>query len=233
MRIIEFCYFFHLWETQTVKGEENLKNVGTHVEVAPVLQNMQDYISNYYADELLDEVSDAIYLQLVEDHEIEARRGIFVVDHNESKIIRTDLWWKDRTRLLSDIRMRIKIGVSRNDNIPRYYVRYINFSTKFTLDGGITRHQGIRELSTFCLPECNLSKLSKHLVPVLTYDEMEVMVLQMLRKYKGEQAALTYQKNGAIALAQAMGLKIMHVSLYRNHHAAVILYSRIYNLSAT
>ena len=225
MRIIEFCYFFHLWETQTVKGEENSKNVGTHVEVAPVLQNMQDYISNYYADELLDEVSDAIYLQLVEGHEIEARRGIFVVDHNESKIIRTDLWWKDRTRLLSDIRMRIKIGVSRNDNIPRCYVRYINFSTKFTLDGGITRHQGIRELSTFCLPECNLSKLSKHLVPVLTHDKMEVMVLQMLRKYKGEQAALTYQKNGAIALAQAMGLKIMHVSLYRNHHAAVILYS--------
>ena len=201
-----------------------MKNAGKNSDVAPVLQSMQDYISNHYVDELLDEVSAAIQLQLVENLEIDAKGGNFVLDRNESKIIRTDLWRKGRTRLLADIRMRIKIGVSHKGNIPRYYVRYINFSAEFTLNGGITLHQGIRELSTFCLPERNLPKLSKYLVPVLTYDEMEVMVLQMLRKYKGEQAALTYQENGAIALAQAMGLKIMHVSLYRNHHTAAILY---------
>ena len=175
-----------------------MKNAGKNSDVAPVLQSMQDYISNHYVDELLDEVSAAIQLQLVENLEIDAKGGNFVLDRNESKIIRTDLWRKGRTRLLADIRMRIKIGVSHKGNIPRYYVRYINFSAEFTLNGGITLHQGIRELSTFCLPERNLPKLSKYLVPVLTYDEMEVMVLQMLRKYKGEQAALTYQENGAI-----------------------------------
>ena len=201
-----------------------MKNTGKNIDVAPVLQSMQDYIINHYTDELLDEVSAAIQLQLVENLEIEAKGGTFVLDRNESKIIRTDLWRKDRTRVLADIRMRIKIGVSHNGDIPRYYVRYINFSAEFTLDGGITLHQGIRELSAFCLPERNLPKLSKYLVPVLTYDEMEIMVLQMLRKYKGEQAILTYQENGAITLAQAMGLKIMHVSLYRNHHTAAILY---------
>ena len=159
-----------------------MKNTGKNIDVAPVLQSMQDYIINHYTDELLDEVSAAIQLQLVENLEIEAKGGTFVLDRNESKIIRTDLWRKDRTRVLADIRMRIKIGVSHNGDIPRYYVRYINFSAEFTLDGGITLHQGIRELSAFCLPERNLPKLSKYLVPVLTYDEMEIMVLQMLRK---------------------------------------------------
>ena len=61
---------------------------------------------------------------------------------------------------------------------------------------------------------------------MLSYDEMEIMVLQLLRKYRGEQAVLTFQENGATALAQAMGLEIRRVSLYRNHHTAAILYLR-------
>lgn len=122
--------------------------------------------------------------------------------------------------------MRVKIGVSRDHGIPHYVVRYVNFSAQFTLDGGITLHQGIRELTTCCLPERKLPKLSKYLVPVLSYDEMEIMVLQLLRKYRGEQAVLTFQENGATALAQAMGLEIRRVSLYRNHHTAAILYLR-------
>ena len=100
-----------------------MKNTGKNIDVAPVLQSMQDYIINHYTDELLDEVSAAIQLQLVENLEIEAKGGTFVLDRNESKIIRTDLWRKDRTRVLADIRMRIKIGVSHNGDIPRYYVR--------------------------------------------------------------------------------------------------------------
>ena len=50
------------------------------------------------------------------------------------------------------------------------------------------------------------------------------MVLQLLRRYIGEHAAMTYQENGATALAEAMGLKIKRVSLYRNHHTSAILY---------
>lgn len=197
---------------------------GKKKAVAPVLQNMQDYISNHYMDELLDEVCAGIELGIVENLEIDVSNGKVVVDRNDSKIVRTDLWWKDRTHLLADIRMRTKIGLSQDSGIPRYYVRYINFSAEFTLDGGITLHPGIKELSTCCLPERKFPRLSKYLVPVLTYDEMEIMVLQLLRRYIGEHAAMTYQENGATALAEAMGLKIKRVSLYRNHHTSAILY---------
>lgn len=197
---------------------------GKKKAVAPVLQNMQDYISNHYMDELLDEVCAGIELGIVENLEIDVSNGKVVVDRNDSKIVRTDLWWKDRTHLLADIRMRTKIGLSQDSGIPRYYVRYINFSAEFTLDGGITLHPGIKELSTCCLPERKFPRLSKYLVPVLTYDEMEIMVLQLLRRYIGEHAAMTYQEKGATALAEAMGLKIKRVSLYRNHHTSAILY---------
>lgn len=151
---------------------------GKKKAVAPVLQNMQDYISNHYMDELLDEVCAGIELGIVENLEIDVGNGKVVIDRNDSKIVRTDLWWKDRTHLLADIRMRTKIGLSQDSGIPRYYVRYINFSAEFTLDGGITLHPGIKELSTCCLPERKFPRLSKYLVPVLTYDEMEIMVLQ-------------------------------------------------------
>ena len=117
---------------------------GKKKAVAPVLQNMQDYISNHYMDELLDEVCAGIELGIVENLEIDVGNGKVVVDRNDSKIVRTDLWWKDRTHLLADIRMRTKIGLSQDSGIPRYYVRYINFSTEFTLDGGITLHPGIQ-----------------------------------------------------------------------------------------
>ena len=195
-------------------------------EMAPVLQSMQDYICNHFTDELMDEVSSAVSLGLVEDLDIDAEGGKPVVQRNESKIIRTEFWRLDCTKLLADIKMRVKIGVSRDHGVPHYVVRYVNFSAQFTLDGGITLHQGIRELTTCCLPERKLPKLSKYLVPVLSYDEMEIMVLQLLRKYRGEQAVLTFQENGATALAQAMGLEIRRVSLYRNHHTAAILYPR-------
>ena len=59
-----------------------LKNAGKNSDVAPVLQSMQDYISNHYVDELLDEVSAAIQLQLVEN--LDAKGGNFVLDRNES-----------------------------------------------------------------------------------------------------------------------------------------------------
>ena len=84
---------------------------GKKKAVAPVLQNMQDYISNHYMDELLDEVCAGIELGIVENLEIDVDNGKVVIDRNDSKIVRTDLWWKDRTHLLADIRMRTKIGL--------------------------------------------------------------------------------------------------------------------------
>ena len=59
-------------------------------EMAPVLQSMQDYICNHFTDELMDEVSSAVSLGLVEDLDIDAEGGKPVVQRNESKIIRTE-----------------------------------------------------------------------------------------------------------------------------------------------
>ena len=109
-------------------------------EMAPVLQSMQDYICNHFTDELMDEVSSAVSLGLVEDLDIDAEGGKPGVQRNESKIIRTEFWRLDCTKLLADIKMRVKIGVSRDHGIPHYVVRYVNFSAQFTLDGGITLH---------------------------------------------------------------------------------------------
>ena len=97
-------------------------------EMAPVLQSMQDYICNHFTDELMDEVSSAVSLGLVEDLDIDAEGGKPVVQRNESKIIRTEFWRLDCTKLLADIKMRVKIGVSRDHGIPHYVVRYVNFS---------------------------------------------------------------------------------------------------------
>ena len=44
-------------------------------EMAPVLQSMQDYICNHFTDELMDEVSSAVSLGLVEDLDIDAEGG--------------------------------------------------------------------------------------------------------------------------------------------------------------
>lgn len=77
-------------------------------EMAPVLQSMQDYICNHFTDELMDEVSSAVSLGLVEDLDIDAEGGKPVVQRNESKIIRTEFWRLDCTKLLADIKMRVK-----------------------------------------------------------------------------------------------------------------------------
>ena len=53
---------------------------GKKKAVAPVLQNMQDYISNHYMDELLDEVCAGIELGIVENLEIDVGNGKVVVD---------------------------------------------------------------------------------------------------------------------------------------------------------
>ena len=69
-----------------------MKNTGKNIDVAPVLQSMQDYIINHYTDELLDEVSAAIQLQLVENLEIEAKGGTFVLDRTFNTPSRRKAW---------------------------------------------------------------------------------------------------------------------------------------------
>lgn len=194
------------------------------VEMAPVLQNMQEYISHHFMDELLEEVNAGIANDLVDGLDIDKKDGEYVFDNNDAKIVRSTFWLAGRTELLADIRMKLRIGVAKEGFIPHYYVRYVNFTMKLTMDGGIILHPGLQNLSTNVPPEHNLPKLSKYLVPVLSYDEMEVLVMEMLRRYLGETAATSYQEGGASMLAEAMGLKLMDVSLYRNHHTAAILY---------
>lgn len=196
------------------------------VEMAPVLQSMQEYIDNHFSDELLDELSEGIKLGLVQGLDITPNDGTIVIARNECRLVRSDFWQLDRTHLLADLRMRVRMGIANEDRIPHFKTRYINFSAQFTLDHGISLHPGIREMTTECLPERDLPKLTKYLVPVLNNNEMEIRVNDLLRNYLGDTATKVYQQNGAHRLAAAMGLNIIQASLYQNHHTASVLYLR-------
>ena len=202
------------------------------VEMAPVLQTMQEYIENHFYDELMEELEAIIALDHKQDIDLgleempadELRHIKLVFERSAGKIVRFDLWRKDRTMLKADMKARFRVGIARDGRIPRFVVRHINFSADFRLDGGISRVGGITDVTTEALPDRRLPKLSKFLVPVLSYEEMEFMVLEMLKKYLGKDAIQKYQEDGARRLAQAMGLEVMNVSLYRNHYTSALLF---------
>ena len=202
------------------------------VEMAPVLQTMPEYIDNHFCDELMEELEAVIALDHKRDIDLgleelsddELRHVKLVFERSAGKIVRFDLWRKDRTLLKADMKARFRVGISQDDQIPHYVVRYINFSADFSLDGGIQRIGGITDVTTEAPPKREMPKLSKFLVPVLSYEEMECMVLEMLKKYLGKDAIKKYQVDGAKRLAAAMGLEIMSVSLHRNHHTAAMLF---------
>lgn len=76
----------------------------------------------------------------------------------------------------ADLYVRLKIGASKNGELPRYFVENMYLSTDFVLDGTI---QWLSE-STVLLDECpereGWTKLSKYLVPIFSYDDMELQV---------------------------------------------------------
>ena len=198
-------------------------NKPKRIEMAPVLQTMHEYIDNHFFDELMDEIEGGVKLKLFEGMELDDD-GEIIINRQDSKLVRTELWWLDRTTLLADIKARLKIGIRHEEGVPRYRVHHVNFSAKFELNNGIRLFHGIQDMTVFCPPSRDLPKLSKYLVPVLSYDEMETMVLDMLRRYLGENSIKNFQPDGAYKLAEAMGLTITHVSLFRNHHTVAILY---------
>ena len=93
----------------------------------------------------------------------------------------------------ADLYVRLKIGASKNGELPRYFVENMYLSTDFVLDGTI---QWLPE-STVLLDECpereGWTKLSKYLVPIFSYDDMELQVQNMLKTYLGETAVTAYQ----------------------------------------
>lgn len=194
------------------------------VEMAPVLQSLKEYLSNHYTDDLLEEVKAAMSLNLVEGLDVDCKDSEIVIDTNSTELLRAEPWRVDRTHLIADCKMRVKFGLPKDGSIPRFIIRFINFTAEITLDGGITLQRGIKDFTTHVLPERNLPKLTKYLVPVLSYEEMEVLVLEMLQKYLGESGVQKDRENGAYELAEAMGLKIKVASLYRNHYTGAILY---------
>lgn len=155
---------------------------------------------------------------------LQASENEITLDRENSKLSKTDLWMVNRTTLITDISAYLKVGIQRDAQVPKYRVHRVNFAAFFTLDNGIQYIPGIFDLTTHYLPERQLPRLSKYLVPILNYEDMENMVLDMLRKYLGEQAINSFQPDGARNLAAAMGLTIMSVSLYKDHHTAAVLF---------
>lgn len=170
------------------------------VEMAPVLQSLKEYLSNHYTDDLLEEVKAAMSLNLVEGLDVDCKDSEIVIDTNSTELLRAEPWRVDRTHLIADCKMRVKFGLPKDGSIPRFIIRFINFTAEITLDGGITLQRGLKDFTTHVLPERNLPKLTKYLVPVLSYEEMEVLVLEMLQKYLGESGVQKDRENGAYEL---------------------------------
>ncbi len=193
-------------------------------ELAPVLQSLKEYLDNHFLEEILQEIQAAMSLGLVDGLDVDCHEGEIVIDPKETRLVRVEPWRVDRTNLIADCKLRLKFGISRDGLIPRFVIRFITFSMNITLDGGIRLHQGIMDIGIHPMPERDLPRLSKHLVPVLTYDEMEHMVQDMLRQYLGERDAMKDRETGGTQLAEAMGLRIRSVSLHKNHSTRAILY---------
>ena len=154
-------------------------------QMASVLQSMQDYIEHHYLDEMMDEIEAVIdmehkqHLNLgLEQQDDEALWCVkLAFDRSAGKIVRSAFWRKDRINLRADMKIRIKVAVCADGKIPHYVIRYICCTADFVLENGIRRIGSVTDVTMGGLPERRMPKLSKFLVPVLSYEEMEVLVL--------------------------------------------------------
>lgn len=194
--------------------------------MAPVLQSFPEYISHHFMDELTEEVAAAITVGMVDGLDLYNEGQKLTVDSLSSKIVKMDIWRLSRTQVLTDIKMALKIGVIAEDEIPTYRVRHIYFAAVFTVDDGVTLKPGIQDVSAYLPEERHLVKMSKYLVPILTFEEMELLTQDMLRRYNGEKALHSFQIDGARRLAEAMGLNIMSLSLYHKKSTEGILFQK-------
>ena len=193
------------------------------VEMVPMLQDMRTYITNHYWSEMLCEVEEQLPGFKAQMPSCTQGTRLFL-HHEESKIVKADFWRKSRTKMSADLYVRLKIGASKNGELPRYFVQNMYLSTDFVLDGTI---QWLSE-STVLLDECpereGWTKLSKYLVPIFSYDDMELQVQNMLKAYLGEIAVTAYQSRAAWKLAKAMELQISSAPLFKNRRTEAILF---------
>lgn len=193
------------------------------VEMVPMLQDMRTYITNHYWSEILCEVEEQLPGFKAQMPSCTQGTRLFL-HHEESKIVKADFWRKSRTKMSADLYVRLKIGASKNGELPRYFVENMYLSTDFVLDGTI---QWLSE-STVLLDECpereGWTKLSKYLVPIFSYDDMELQVQNMLKAYLGEIAVTAYQPRAAWKLAKAMELQISSAPLFKNRRTEAILF---------
>lgn len=184
------------------------------VEMVPMLQDMRTYITNHYWSEILCEVEEQLPGFKAQMPPWTQGTQLFL-HHEESKIVKADFWRRSRTKMSADLYVRLKIGASKNGELPRYFVENMYLSTDFVLDGTI---QWLSE-STVLLDECpereGWTKLSKYLVPIFSYDDMELQVQNMLKAYLGEIAVTAYQPRAAWKLAKAMELQISSAPLFK------------------
>ena len=193
------------------------------VEMVPMLQDMRTYITNHYWSEILCEVEEQLPGFKAQMPPWTQGTQLFL-HHEESKIVKADFWRRSRTKMSADLYVRLKIGASKNGELPRYFVENMYLSTDFVLDGTI---QWLSE-STVLLDECpereGWTKLSKYLVPIFSYDDMELQVQNMLKAYLGEIAVTAYQPRAAWKLAKAMELQISSAPLFKNRRTEAILF---------
>ena len=193
------------------------------VEMVPMLQDMRTYITNHYWSEILCEVEEQLPGFKAQMPPWTQGTRLFL-HHEESKIVKADFWRRSRTKMSADLYVRLKIGASKNGELPRYFVENMYLSTDFVLDGTI---QWLPE-STVLLDECpereGWTKLSKYLVPIFSYDDMELQVQNMLKTYLGETAVTAYQPRAAWKLAKAMELQISSAPLFKNRRTEAILF---------
>lgn len=69
------------------------------VEMAPVLQSFKEYIANHYMDELLQEMTAAMSLNLVEGLDVDCKDSEIIVEPNGTELVRAEPWRVDRTNL--------------------------------------------------------------------------------------------------------------------------------------
>lgn len=199
-------------------------NAGSPMK-APILQSFPEYIEHHFLDELTDEIVALVQSGSIEDLDNSEGKRL-IADPRSVKLVRTDLWRVDRTHLLADFKALVKVGEAKENAIPIFHSQTIRFSAEFELDHGIRFISGIKDASSTLVSDRQLTKLSKYLVPILTYEEMELETQNMLRSYLGEQALHDYQEGSAKLLAEAMGLQIMELSLYKMVYTESILFQK-------
>ena len=106
------------------------------VEMVPMLQDMRPYITNHYWSEMLCEVEEQLPGFKAQMPSCTQGTRLFL-HHEESKIVKADFWRRSRTKMSADLYVRLKIGASKNGELPRYFVENMYLSTDFVLDGTI------------------------------------------------------------------------------------------------